>query len=212
MDFASFDGFALDMETGKVELLMSPASPGKPGLFDHADISEIFKRGVTSAFFSLEEPDSTFATHPFNAMMFGPSSLQDSSLLATMFHADYLLKFFSTGVEVSSVAPFSQRPTSSGLMKLLPNRLHKFVQSTFEREGRSKVGAAHRFWIEAGSIPKDETTEATKHRVRFGYVPMVIKKHLLMRNEKARLFCSAFSSSSSSSSLSRTGRACRCDG
>jgi len=208
--FHSIDGFVFDATTGQVSLLYTPAdskaksfwdtfkdgisnlmSSGKKlprhGLFGWADIKEVFEKNVTSTFFSLDAPEADvdgrqFQNHPFQRLVFGPKSLQDTQFLGTMFHTDYLLKFFSTGVEISAKAPFDTRPVVQTMARL-PKHLQDALRPISQRRTQSVHGTAHRFWIEAGEIELDEKSdeaEESKARqtFRFGKVKMVVKVRL----------------------------------
>lgn len=183
--YSSIDGFQFDTKTGTLELLLSPATSKSPGLFGQNDIVELFSAGVASSYFSLDHPTSNglFEYHPFQNMRYGPTSLRGTSLVATMFHTDYLLKFFSSGVEVSGLAPFHTRPVQDGLLVRLPQRLQNSIRPIFERRSKSQVGEAHRFWIEAGEIPfNSDKSNSSKLSIVFGNPKMIVKKHLLKKD------------------------------
>lgn len=74
---------------------------------------------------------------PFQKMRYGPnkSALAKNDFLQTMSHTDYLLKFFSTGVEVSAKSPFAIRSVEEGLIKRLPTHLRNVVRSICDRKG-----------------------------------------------------------------------------
>jgi hypothetical protein len=191
MTFSSFDGFTFDEATGDLKIMTRNQGTG---LFGYADIRDVLQNGITSSFFSLDQPgrDSDgqlFESHPFQEMVYNPAGLRGTSYLATMFHTDYLLKFFSCGIEVSGSAPFKQRPTSAGLLKRLPPSLCKSLQPIVDPKlSSSQRGKAHRFWIDAGTIERDLTETGSVLECRFGRVPMAVKKHLLMLNEKVISF------------------------
>ncbi len=43
-------------------------------------------------------------------MKYYPPELEDTAYLDTLLHTDYLLKMFTTGVEISIKSPFERRP------------------------------------------------------------------------------------------------------
>lgn len=175
-----------------------PSNSRQPGLFGWQDVSAALRNGLDVTFFSLDEPRDSkdlgldlmgqCQVHPFNSLRFAPNRMKDTGQLATMFHTDYLLKFFSTGVELSGKAPFVMKSTNEGLTKVLPERLRSVVRSCSDR-GAKSVGNAHRFWIENQEIPFKQSTSSDGHSLvyRFGQPVMIVKKHLLQRDEQGRL-------------------------
>uniref|UniRef100_T1J5Y4 Uncharacterized protein n=1 Tax=Strigamia maritima TaxID=126957 RepID=T1J5Y4_STRMM len=153
------------------------------GLFNMADVLEVLKMEITSSFFTLNQADFDMHSHPFQEMRFLPKNSYNSNFLATQLHADMLLKYLSTGVEVSAKYPFAFRPTAEKLVNALPEVLREFVISTSERKNGSKIGDAHRFWIECGELTYDASvTGGDKLIYLFGKCPMKVKTHLLKYN------------------------------
>ena len=93
-----------------------------------------------------------------------------------MFEADYLLKSFSVGCEVSSIPPFKQRPCSEGLVAKLPEHLQDIVKPIFKR-GQQRYNRS-RFWIEADHIEYDSSFENEKIVVKLKKPKMIIRTHL----------------------------------
>src|SRR5688500_7300259 len=88
-----------------------------------------------------------------------------------------LLKFLTTGVEVSAHAPFAIRATSGGLLQRLPAELQHAVRGVPLRKSASFVGTAHRFWITADDIPFDRAEgKGDSFLYHFGQVPMRVKE------------------------------------
>jgi hypothetical protein len=186
MDIHSIDGFKFDNQTGQLEFNITKASSKKPGLISWSDLREVMSKGIPCAVFSLENPDSAYSMHPFQQACYVPHSLQDTDFLATLQHTDYLLKFFSTGTEVSSYAPFEMR-NSSHLQERLPSHLKTATTSIPERKGGMSRGTAHRFWIEAEEIPTQEQRTEQFLSITYGKPTMVIKKHLLQLDDAGNL-------------------------
>lgn len=149
--FKSVNGFVINRATGSVELLLEPATSTADALFDWNDVKEVLERGLVAAAFSLDPPDHEHLPfHPFQELRFqvGPSQLDGSSLLATMLHADLLLKTLSTGVEVSASPPFLGRSVAASLIRRVPANLRSALHSVQERAGLrrdSDSNRAHRF-------------------------------------------------------------------
>ena len=123
MEYASIEGFVLDLENPSLQLLVVKADERNVGLVSQNDLSECLQLPNSSLFFSLDPPNEDHRYHPFQAFRYEPKELQGSTLLHTMFETDYLLKSFSVGTEVSSVPPFRQRPCREGLVAKLPEEV-----------------------------------------------------------------------------------------
>lgn len=197
--YSRIHGFSIDLSNGKVEMDLELGNRQKPSLFDGGDISEIFSLKIGSSVFSLDEIDPVFTANPFQKMVFSPTTISGTSYLSTLFQADYLLKFFTSGSEVSSVFPFKVRSTETLLSRVRDHSLRKILAPLHiqeEEENRrhpnrpkrnNLEGKAHRFWIEAGEIPFQETRSDAVLHIRFDYVPMKVKKHLMTRDELGNL-------------------------
>jgi hypothetical protein len=115
------------------------------------DIKDIFSNGIMNAFFTLEQPDTVYDLSPFQKMRFSPPQLAKAPrYLETLFYTDYILKMFTTGVEISTKSPFKMRPASESLLSHLPENLRIGLSIVAEKDQMSFNGQAHRFWIESG--------------------------------------------------------------
>lgn len=97
-----------------------------------------------------------------------------------MFHTDYLLKMFTTDVEVSALPPFPIRPLSDGLMRRLPLDFRRKLTAFHCEPRSSEHGEAHRFWIEAGELEYTQTNSGSELQYIFGNLSMVVKTHKLV--------------------------------
>jgi len=175
----SINGFSFDVNTGAFKLNVTPADRTNPGLFSWNDVREVFSKGVAVSIFSLDAPDTEHPLHPFNKTVFLPSTLAGTDLLATMFHADYILKFLTIGTEVSSQPPFLLRDTTTrnSFFHQLPQHLQYELRPTKNSSHFSH--RAHRFWIEPGELSTKRETNSNKVNFLFGTLKMKVKKHLL---------------------------------
>ena len=186
--FTSFDGFQIDINTGKIEFFLSKSKSTSPPIFGWNDIYSILRGGIEYAVFTLDEVDPIMPYHPFHQMKFAPNELQDTSLLASCFHADYLLKFLTTGGEISAFPPFPQRSIEyeGGLLSKLP----EYIQSQIiegSNEMRKSGETAHRFWIDCGDTPYQSYDTKNIIKYVFGDLMMKVKKHLLIRDAAGNL-------------------------
>ena len=74
-----------------------------------------------------------------------PVELANTGIMDTLFHADYLLKFFAVGSEVSAKFPFEIRPIKH-LIEHLPQHLQHAIRPPHSR-GMVNCLCPHRFWI-----------------------------------------------------------------
>eukprot|EP01113_Clastostelium_recurvatum_P003490 TRINITY_DN1151_c0_g1_i2.p1 TRINITY_DN1151_c0_g1~~TRINITY_DN1151_c0_g1_i2.p1 ORF type:complete len:1946 (-),score=458.60 TRINITY_DN1151_c0_g1_i2:132-5969(-) len=190
LEFHAVHGFTLDLNTGWLDLMLEKAARDKPALFGWADVAQIFGKGLTHAIFTLDHPPSEdlsvepWAAHPFHRVGFAPAAMRGTDLAHTLLDADYLLKFFTAGVEVSGAAPFARRAISEGLFDGIPAHLHPILAMPPPPGATAK---AHRFWIAAGEIPSKTEIAKETIKVTFGYVPMSIKTQLLRRTDRGEL-------------------------
>lgn len=185
MEFASIEGFILDLENPSLELLVVKTDKNNVGLVSQNDISECLQLPVSPLVFSLDPPDESKRFHPFQAFRYEPKELQGSTLLHTMFETDYLLKSFSVGTEVSSVPPFKQRPCKEGLVAKLPQHLQNAVRPMSER-GQS-LSHMQRFWIQANELEYSESIENDKLIVQLKKPKMAIYTHAQMIDTDGKL-------------------------
>jgi hypothetical protein len=86
-------------------------------------------------------------------MKYCPDSLKNTNYLASLLHADYLLKMFSMGTEVFGKKPFLFREGDEGFLQVLPEFLREALTPPSHRSDSSNCGQVHRFWIEAMELP-----------------------------------------------------------
>ena len=188
--FNRVDGITFDMNTGEVQFNFEPATSFRnqdDALFSVDDVTEIFKNGLPYAFFTLNQPSNDFHAHPFQEMLYSPSSLLYTQYLATLLHADYLLKMFTTGTEVCSKPPFDMRPIDQGFFKRLPEYLQEKLKPLHKCERNRSLGRAHRFWIEADEVVYEQQVTETRITCRVADVRLRVRKHLLIRDSEGRL-------------------------
>ena len=176
----------IDNKTGEVSFEFAHSDKNNAALFSSGDVHEIMSRGIEDNFFSLDEVDPNLPYHPYQVMRYAPAGpLRGTRYLKALFEADYLLKFFTTGNEVSSIEPFDARPTTDGLLRGLPANIAELLQPL----PRTGTPAAHRFWIENGEIlyAEDEPNDHTNRYKFVAAVPMKIKQHLLTRDAHGNL-------------------------
>ena len=188
MEYASLEGFVLDLDNSagpSLQLLAVPADSINVGLVSKNDIWEFLQLPPGPLFFSLDPPNEDLRFHPFQAFRYEPKELKGSTLLHTMFEADYLLKSFSVGTEVSAIPPFKQRPCSEGLIANLPEYLQKVLKPMSER-GQSS-SHMQRFWIQADDLIYDENEMNGKLTVKIKNPNMFIRTHPLMMDVDGKL-------------------------
>ena len=98
-----------------------------------------------------------------------------------MFTADYLMKSFTVGSDISAKPPFEQRSCKEGLTKNLPSKLQEAICSIPERGGIQSQDSAYRFWIEAKEMKFSLEQEGSKIECHFGEMEMIVKCHSLAR-------------------------------
>ena len=86
----------IDDKIGKIKFNFEPASENSSHskLISAFDLQQLLALQVTSALFSLDQPDADHRFHPFQKMRFIPERIYYSQLQQSMLDADYLLKFF----------------------------------------------------------------------------------------------------------------------
>ena len=183
LEIAELKGFSLNFSDSSpsIQLLFEPAKDGN-GLLSFEDVFTILQLDCNEVFpirFSLDPPSTTERYHPFLNFRCHPRKLQKTSFMDTLFQADYLLKFFSTGTEVSSVPPFHLRQVQDSLLNSLPERLQHVLRPNYVR-GYSQM-TRHRLWIEAETILFDEETSAEQYNCYIQGVKVVVRSHPLVR-------------------------------
>lgn len=180
------DGIRFDTNTGAISFLLGEANSAADALFDENDVSDIMKMGVSSAFFSLEPPDDDMHYHPFQKMVYAPKSLKGTNYLATMLHADMVMKWLSMGTEVSGMAPFALRDADEGLYLRLPEKLRKkFID--LKNNIPETAGRVHRFWIEAGDMIYYERNEEGEITIFVDDIKMRVNQRLMVRDQFGKL-------------------------
>ncbi|CAF1237632.1 unnamed protein product, partial [Didymodactylos carnosus] len=189
--FTRVDGIAFNKRSGQVQFHFQPVSKPRYGhddaLFDSVDVKEVFELGVTSAIFTLNQPDNEFHAHPFQEMLYAPNSLLDTQYLATLLHTDYLLKMFTTGTEVCAKPPFAMRPIDETFFQRLPKDLQDKLKLLHKCDRHFAFGRAHRFWIEANEMVYEEQETDSSTIFRVADVRLRVRKHLLVRNTEGKL-------------------------
>ncbi|PAA80559.1 hypothetical protein BOX15_Mlig017921g3 [Macrostomum lignano] len=133
--------------------------------------------------FSLDKPANLHEArfHPFQKYWSSqPDLLKGTPLLDTLFNTDYIMKQFSSGLEICRKPPFDRRPllNGRGLFAGLPDQLRWLLRPLSERGGqRSRCS---RFWIAATDMEmKVEETPDTIEFV-FGKVRLEVKTHRMV--------------------------------
>ena len=185
MEYASLQGFVLDVEKPSLDLITVKADENNMGLISQNDVWEFLHLPASDLWFSLDPPDEDKRFHPFQALEYHPKELKGSTILHTMFEADYLLKSFSTGTEVSSIPPFNQRPCNEGLLANLPEDLKRVLIPVSERgEPRSHQ---QRFWIQSDELIYDKSEKDGKLTIKFKTPKVAIRTHPLMTDIEGKL-------------------------
>jgi len=186
--YSRVEGIRFNVETGEISFLLDGSDDPMESLFDMDDVADIMKNGVMGAWFTLEQPDPNLPNHPFQDMRYAPKSLTRANYLATLLHADLLLKMLSMGTEISGKAPFALRDADESLLERLPEDLHKKFTDLREKAPIT-AGKVHRFWIEAGDLPYFESRSESKKELTFtfGECEMSVKKHLMVRDPEGKL-------------------------
>ena len=183
MPFHKLTGFIFNSNTDSpsIEIVAIPADPsnGLVGLFCMDDVQTVLQLASLDAYpiyFSLDPPNLHQKCHPFQQWRYKPKELQNSLFLHTLFEADYLLKIFSAGVEVSAKPPFESRPCRVGLTKDLPFDLVEAIKPLAERGGISSQHV-HRFWIQGDIVEFKVTERGPRLEFDLGEPKMHIRSH-----------------------------------
>lgn len=185
--FSKILGLAVDKKNNQLKLLARRSSNnrGLVSMDDFAAAVEAQDKGF-GAFFSLDPPEAnSMRYHPFQTMFYEPRALEGTELLHTIFHTDYLLKQFSTGIEVNQTPPFKQR--TSQLTSCLPRKLRAVLLPVYERHGSRSLSHIHRFWIQATRM--DYSVEQDENYVYYlvGDVAMEVRCRPMMPNTDGEL-------------------------
>ena len=160
LDYAELYGFEIDVDSSSpsLRLLVKKPDSSNIGLFSQSDVAEAIRlnrKDPCLPVFSLDPPSPYERYHPFQKLWYKPDRIQGTGLLKAMLEADYLMKSFSVGSDISSKPPFKQRPTiigdGSGLLDKLPRHVRSLLRPVRDRKW-SPDSRAHRFWIQADEL------------------------------------------------------------
>ena len=174
--------FKYDEHNPSFNVIIKPAEGGN-GVLSYKDIIEVLQLSadeVSTITFSLDPPSGTERFHPFMTLRCYPRKLQDTEFMKSTFHADYLLKFFSTGIEVSAKYPYKFKPIHESLIKDLPHSLD-FLQHPPYSMGVSHM-SSHRFWIEIEQVTYDELHKGNQAIYYIGEVKVQIRSRPMVVN------------------------------
>lgn len=191
-------GITLNNDTGDIELMLTQAKKNEHNLFDAADIMDVLTNSITFAYFTLDPPSTEYHSHPFNEIRYIPKRLSKiPNYLLTLLHTDYLLKMFSTGVEICSFQPFEMRSSTENLMQRLPVYIREELQAITLKESGIITDSVHRFWIQPESTIEYEQTSykgffgRTNENITQLYlndnIKMCVKQHRMKYDETDNL-------------------------
>ena len=163
-------------------------SNGKNGLVSSSDMDTFLTvepNELLPLYFSLDPPSRDEKYHPFQELRFHPRALQNTEVLETLLDADYLMKFFSVGSEVSANPPFNQRPSVDGLLSKLPPKLKEALKSI--PDYGSAKSSMYRFWIEANEMKYDIEHYGHVITVKCANPELIIRKHRLYHDPDGKL-------------------------
>eukprot|EP00118_Oscarella_pearsei_P019331 m.204528 g.204528 ORF g.204528 m.204528 type:complete len:1359 (+) comp39650_c0_seq3:191-4267(+) len=196
LEYAELVGFEIDMASTSSSLRLIVKRPdGKSvGLFSQSDVAEsirLNKDNPSAPFFSLDSPSIYERYHPFQQLRFHPSNIQGSGLLQAMLEADYLMKSFSVGADVSAKPPFKQRPTltrdGDGLLDKLPSNMRSILRPVHDRKSSGGDSCAHRFWIQADELTYERKAENAKVTYYFKKPTMVVRTSPMIHDVDGKL-------------------------
>ena len=157
LDYAELLGFEIDFSSNSpsFRLLVKKPDGKNVGLFSESDVAEAIRLNEGEPIapsFSLDPPSIYEHFHPFQELRY-PDEIRETGLLKTMLEADYLMKSFSVGSDVSSKPPFKRRPTiigdSSGLLDNVPRHIRSILSPLSHGQRFDRL---HRFWIQADEL------------------------------------------------------------
>jgi hypothetical protein len=196
--YAQVIGITLNNDTGEIGFMFTKAKKTDHNLFDAADVVDVLRNGITFAYFTLDPPDTSYHSHPFNEMRYLPKRLSETPhYLLTLLHTDYLLKMISTGVEICSLKPFEMRSSITNLMQRLPAHIRDELQAIALTKSGILTDSIHRFWIQAESSLNYEQTfyknffGGTNENITHFYfddnLKMCVKQHRMKYDEQGNL-------------------------
>ena len=183
--FARVKGIRFDKESGEISFIFQSTNIRMDALFDMNDVSEIMQRGISAAQFSLDPPSTDMQYHPFQEMVYAPKALVGTNYLATMLHADLLLKWLSMDSETCGLAPFSMREGYHVLERLPEDLQHKFQK--LKNKLPKTADTVHRFWIEAQDLHYEQKETDKEILFTFGKCTMKVLKNRMKRNHDGTL-------------------------
>lgn len=100
----SLDGFSINNETKRIQILVTPADDDHPGLFSVADVLEVIHHGITSANVAFR-PAEDLPYHPLKYIL-APRSLEGTNFLNTVIQSLQTIHNLAFGTELSPIPPF----------------------------------------------------------------------------------------------------------
>ena len=189
LEFSEIKGLRVHLNTTPVTMeLLVIQSNGTNGLVSTSDMDTfltIEPNELRPLYFSLDPPSRDEKYHPFQELRFHPKALQNTEVLETLLDADYLMKFFSVGSEVSANPPFDQRPNVEGLLSKLPAHLREALKSVPEY-GNAK-SSLYRFWIEANEMKYDVEQFGSVVTIKCDSPEMIIRKHRMYYDPNGKM-------------------------
>ena len=123
----------------------------------------------------MDPPLASDLPHPFQKASWAPyDALNGTDFLATMLHADLLLKSMGFLLEASAKSPFRIRSIRDGVYSTLSKDLYQrlFKESRLEQ---GKISSSTRMWIESGTIKYNIIEHDGSVTYAFGSPNMQIK-------------------------------------
>ncbi|MFI4918968.1 MAG: polymorphic toxin type 17 domain-containing protein [Legionellales bacterium] len=182
------DGLMIDLKTAKLSLLLETWHPGDDPakrLFSDIDVEQMLTNQIDGAFFSLDPADPDKPYHPLQNVRYSPPQLKGTGYLQTLFWADYILKMFTTGREISSEPPYLTRSTEKMLERLPPHLIKILTGCSSNVVAKRQT---HRFWITPATIDTEEIIEEGERiRVVFQDMAMQVQTKLMKPDDSGKL-------------------------
>ena len=149
--FSTFKGFKFDRKKKTIDFITETVEVKDPTtgemapqiLFTSQDIAQMIKKEITGVEFSLDAPGPE-PLNPLQKVFVRPENVRGTGYYETLFMADYLLKMFTTGAEVSGLPPYLTKENTQ-LIERLPPELRDVLGLL--RNTPNRGPKAHRFWI-----------------------------------------------------------------
>lgn len=164
LQIAHIKGVTLDWSreespTVKIHYTRAENGNGLLNINDIKDMLQLDTHEIKNITFSLDEAKEVFRDDNCNPLCLnqlttiyekvcGVEKLANTGIMETLFYADYIMKWFAIGSEVSANFPFDVRPVSN-LLKHLSKELQHALRPPHLRESQTCV-CTHRMWIEFG--------------------------------------------------------------